>query len=53
MTIEELIAELQDIAKHYPGEKVYCVDHDDGKFDPDPEYHDWGDPNDPDKGVYL
>lgn len=50
MTVKELILQL---LKFPLDENVYGEDYEMGKYDPKPEYRDWGNPNNPDRGVYL
>lgn len=50
MTVKELIVKLLEFPLDA---NVYGEDREMGAYDPMPEYRDWGNPNNPDKGVYL
>jgi hypothetical protein len=54
MQVEELIEKLVKLAEEHPGVKVYAYSGVEAEpCEPEPEYRDWGNPNDPDKGIYL
>lgn len=54
MTIETLIEKLQSLAKEHPGATVYSMYGAESEpCEPEPEYRNWGNEQDPDRGVYL
>lgn len=51
MTVVELIEKLKEFPQDAQVYVTFSVEGD--RCEPAPQYCDWGNPNDPDRGVYL